>query len=99
MAAQIALDREAIAAYCRRHGIVKLALFGSVIRHDFRADSDVDVLVWFAPDRRVTFLDMAEMEEELSRLLGRRVDLRTPRELSHYFRDRVLAHAEVQYAA
>lgn len=99
MTADIPLDREWLAEFCRRHHIRKLALFGSVLREDFRPDSDVDVLIWFAQDARVGFFELAQMERELSSYFGREVDLRTPEDLSHLFRENVLAHAEVQYAA
>ncbi len=92
-------QKERIAEFCRRHHIRKLALFGSVLRDDFRSDSDVDILVEFEPRVSVGFLHLAEMELELTGLLGRRVDLRTPAELSRYFRDEVLKEAEVQYVA
>ena len=97
--ARIAVDRERLAAFCRRHHIRRLALFGSVLRDDFRPDSDVDVLVEFAPDRPVGLIRLAGIERELSALLGRRVDLRTPADLSRYFRQEVLDSADVQYAA
>lgn len=90
---------EALAAFCRRHRVRRLALFGSVLREDFRPDSDVDVLVEFEPRARAGFLKLAAMELELGDLLGRKVDLRTPGELSRYFRDDVLAKAEVQFGA
>ena len=93
---KIPLDRDSIAAFCRRHHIRTLALFGSVLRDDFSPDSDVDVLVEFEPGY-VPGLAFLTMEEELSTILGRRVDLNTPNFLSPYFRDRVLAEAEVQY--
>lgn len=96
---RIAIDREALERFCRGHGIRRLSLFGSVLRADFRADSDVDVLIELEPDRRLGFLGMAAMELELSRLIGRKVDLRTPAELSRYFREEVLATAEVAFAA
>jgi len=99
MSLRIPIDQEYIADFCRRHHIRKLAFFGSVLRDDFRPDSDVDVLVEFEPDARVGFLGMAQMEIELSDMIGRKVDLRTPPELSRYFRDEVLAKAEVAYAA
>lgn len=85
-------------AFCLRHGLRKLSFFGSVLRDDFRPDSDVDVLVEFRPGIRAGYLTMAAMERELTALLGRRVDLRTPNELSRYFRDDVLRRAEVHYA-
>lgn len=97
MAARIHMPREALAAFCRKHHVRKLALFGSVLRDDFRPDSDVDVLVEFEPGARAGFLKLADMELELGEVLGRKVDLRTPGELSRYFRDEVLANAEVQF--
>ncbi len=99
MSVKISIDRGKIAEFCRRHHIRKLALFGSVLRDDFRPDSDVDVLVEFEPNASAGFLRLAAMELELSQLLGRRADLRTPPELSRYFRDTVIKTAEVQYAA
>jgi uncharacterized protein len=90
-------DRD-IAEFCRRNHVRRLSLFGSVLRDDFRPDSDVDVLVEFEPGAR-TGLRFFEMEEELSRLLGRKVDLNTPGFLSPRFRDQVLAEAEVRYVA
>lgn len=99
MSARIQIDRERVAEFCRRHQVRRLALFGSVLRDDFRPDSDVDVLVDFAPEARAGLFEMARMEAELEELIGRKVDLRTPAELSRYFRDEVVAGAEVQYAA
>lgn len=96
--ARIDLDQAAVEAFCRKHGLRKLSLFGSVLRDDFRPDSDVDVLVEFRQGVRAGYLTMAAMERDLSQLLGRRVDLRTPAELSRYFRDDVLQAAEVRYA-
>ena len=93
---QISTDREKIASFCRRHHIEQLALFGSVIGQDFRADSDVDVLVEFEPGH-TPGLAFFEMERELSEILGRKVDLNTPGFLSPYFREDVMAEAEVQY--
>ena len=95
--ARIELDRAAVEVFCRKHGLRRLRLFGSVLREDFRTDSDVDVLVEFQPEARAGYLTMAAMERELSGLLGRRVDLRTPNELSRYFREDVLREAEVYY--
>ena len=94
---KIDISREAIAEFCRRHHIRHLALFGSILREDFGPDSDVDVLVEFEPGHVPGFAFFA-METELSEILGRKVDLNTPNFLSHYFRDRVLQEAEVQYA-
>jgi uncharacterized protein len=91
------VDSNVIADFCRRNHIRKLAFFGSVLRNDFRPESDVDVLVEFEPGH-VPGLAFLSMEEELSKILGRKVDLNTPGFLSPYFRDRVVAEAEVQYA-
>jgi hypothetical protein len=97
MSVQIPVNRDEIASFCRRHGIRKLALFGSVLRDDFRPDSDVDTLVEFEPGVAVGFIRLASMELELSKILGRKGDLRTPADLSRYFRQEVLQSAEVQY--
>ncbi len=96
--ARIDIPRDIVAEFCRRNRIRRLALFGSVLRDDFRPDSDVDVLVEFEPDARVGLRFFA-LELELSEILGRKVDLNTPGFLSDYFRDEVLAEAEVQYDA
>jgi len=95
----IKIDPDRLKAFCRRHGVRKLSLFGSVLRPDFRPDSDVDVLVEFESGYRIGFLGMAGMEIELSGILGRKVDLRTPAELSRHFRDEVMASAEVAFAS
>jgi len=95
---RIALDRNQIAEFCRRHHIRKLSLFGSVLREDFRPDSDVDVLVEFEPGHRVG-LRIIDIEEELSKMLGgRRVDIVSEKYLNRRLRNRVLASAEVEYA-
>ncbi len=92
------MDKEKVADFCRRHHINRLAIFGSALREDFAPESDVDILVEFEAGHVPGFFRLFEMEEELSTLLdGRKVDLRTPEDLSRYFRDRVLAQAEVQY--
>ena len=96
--ARIPLPHERIREFCRRHHICHLALFGSVLRDDFTPESDVDVLVEFEPGTRLGFA-LFDVEQELSQILGRRVDLRTPQELSKYFRDEVLAEAEELYVA
>jgi predicted nucleotidyltransferase len=94
---KIELPKEKIADFCRRHHIRKLSVFGSALREDFRPDSHLDVLVEF--DREHTpGLAFFGMEQELSELLERKVDLNTPQFLSPYFRDKVIAEAEVQYA-
>jgi uncharacterized protein len=99
--ARIAVDRERIADFCRRHHIRRLSFFGSVLRDDFGPESDVDVLVEFEPERTPGFFGLFQMEEELGTIFGieRKVDLRTPQELSRYFRDEVVAGAELIYAA
>jgi predicted nucleotidyltransferase len=94
---RVSVDEEKVAAFCRKHNIRRLALFGSTLREDFSPDSDLDVLVEFEPGH-VPGLAFFAMETELSELLGRKVDLNTPGFLSPYFRDQVLAEAEVQYA-
>jgi predicted nucleotidyltransferase len=97
MMAHVSVDKKTIAAFCRKHHIRRLALFGSTLHRDLTADSDLDVLVEFEP-AHVPGLAFFAMETELSELLGRKVDLNTPGFLSPYFRDQVLAEAEVQYA-
>ncbi len=97
---RLPITDEDLARFCQRHRIRRLALFGSVLKGTARPDSDIDLLVEFEPTAKPTLLDLAAMEEELSRLLGgRRVDLRTAAELSRYFRDEVVRGAEVQYVA
>ena len=95
---QFEIPREKIEAFCKKHHIRKLSLFGSVLRQDFGPESDVDVLVEFEPGQTIGLLRLAGMEIELSEILQRKVDLRTPAELSRYFRQQVLDSAEVQYA-
>ncbi len=95
----IDLPKEKIAEFCRAHHIRRLAVFGSALRSDFRPDSDIDMLVEFEPGHIPGLFGMARLERELSALLGgRKVDLRTPEDLSRYFRQEVMQEAEVQYA-
>ena len=94
----IEIPRERIEAFCFTNGIRRLALFGSILRHDFRPESDVDVLVEFQPGVRVG-LAFIRMQDELSVILGHKVDLNTPGSLSKYFRDKVLHEAETLYVA
>ncbi len=94
----IEIPSRQIAEFCRRHHVTKLALFGSVLRDDFGPDSDVDVLVEFEPGH-TPGLAFFTMQEELSRMLGSKVDLNTRRFLSRYFREKVLEEAEVLYVA
>ena len=90
---------EKIEAFCRQNHIRKLSLFGSAQRDDFNLASDVDILVEFEPGSLVGLIGIAGMEIELSQMLGRKVDLRTPQDLSRYFRQEVLDSAQVQYVA
>jgi predicted nucleotidyltransferase len=97
--AQIEIPEAEIPGLCRRNGIRKLALFGSVLTSRFSDSSDIDVLVEFQPQERVGFFRLADIEAELSGLLGgRKVDVRTPMDLSRYFRDEVVRGALVLYA-
>ncbi|MBI2833386.1 MAG: nucleotidyltransferase family protein [Acidobacteria bacterium] len=99
MSPHISIDRDAVSAFCRRHHIRRLALFGSVLREDFGPDSDIDVLVEFQPGH-VPGLAFLSIEREFSRLLdGRRVDMVTPRILNPRIRDQVLSSAELLYGA
>ena len=99
MSPHISIDRDAVSAFCRRHHIKRLALFGSVLRDDFGPESDVDVLVEFQAGH-VPGLEFVRIERELSGLLhGRRVDMVTPKFLNPRIRDRVLDSAEPLYVA
>jgi predicted nucleotidyltransferase len=94
----IVVPKDTLAAFCKRHHIRRLAFFGSVLRDDFKPGSDVDVLIEFEPGHVVGLIRLAGIELELSKILGRKVDLRTPADLSRYFREEVLQSAELQYA-
>jgi predicted nucleotidyltransferase len=98
MGTAVAIDKSRIAAFCRRHHIRRLARFGSVLRDDFGPDSDVDVLVEFEPGHVPGFA-FFDLQEDLTAIVGRRVDLHTPGSLSKYFRDRVVREAQDQYVA
>lgn len=92
------INKDKLSDFCKSHHIRRLAFFGSALRDDFGPESDVDVLVDFMPGHTPGFFRLFEMEEELSGLFGgRKVDMRTPEDLSRYFRDEVIATAEVQY--
>jgi len=97
------IPEDKIADFCRRWRITELALFGSVLRSDFRPDSDIDVLVSFAPDARWSLFDLATMEHELEAILGREVDLverRAIEQAENYIRRKsILDNAEVIYAS
>jgi uncharacterized protein len=98
MSVKIDIPKEKIANFCRKHGIRKIAFFGSVLRDDFMPESDVDVLVEFEPGH-TPGLAFFTMQRELSEILGRRVDLNTAGDLSPYFWDEVLSEAQVLYDA
>lgn len=99
MPARVAFDAERLRTFCQRNHVRRLALFGSVLRPDFGPESDVDVLVEFQPDGVPGLFGIARMERELAEVFGgRQVDLRTPEDLSRYFRQSVVDEAEVQYA-
>jgi len=96
---RLAIDEDQLARFCRQRHIRRLSLYGSTLSGTARPDSDVDLLVEFDPGHEPGLIGLAEMEAELAALLGaRKVDLRTPGDLSRHFRDRVLRTAEVQYA-
>lgn len=99
MTEKVPVNRARLADFCRRNHIARLSFFGSVLREDFKPESDIDVLVVFEDGRTPGFLEVARIERELSVILdNRKVDLRTSQDLSRYFRADVLASAEVQYA-
>lgn len=95
----ITVPEAALAEFCRQHDVVRLALFGSILRDDFRAGSDVDVLVEFRAGVLVGYLRLAEVEAALSELLGQRVDLNVSESLSPCFRDEVMQEARTLYVA
>jgi uncharacterized protein len=100
MAARLPIPQHDLRAFCKRHHIRRLSLFGSVLNGTDRPDSDIDLLVEFEPGHIPGLLALSSMEIELSGLMGgRKVDLRTANDLSRHFRDEVLRTAEVQYAA
>ncbi len=93
------LSTEVVSGFCNQHHVRRLSLFGSQLRDEARVDSDIDLLIEFEPGREPGLIGLAQMEAELSQLLGgQRVDLRTPGDLSRYFRDDVISKARVQYA-
>ena len=94
----IVIPQDFLKEFCERNHIRKLSLFGSILTPRFRPESDIDVLVEFEPGRVPGLIRLAGMEMELSEKLGRKVDLRTPGDLSKYFREKVVATALLQYA-
>ena len=93
----ISVPTEKIAHFCQHYHILKLSFFGSVLRDDFYPESDIDILVEFNPKHIPGLISLSAMEQELSHIFQRKVDLRTPEDLSHYFRQEVLDSAVVQY--
>lgn len=96
---EIEFDSEKIAEFCRRHGVRKLSLFGSILRQDFGPNSDIDVLVEFGPEGSPSLLDLGGMLVELTEMFGRQVDLKTWGFMSDQIRQRVEKERQVQYAA
>ncbi len=93
----ISLDKGKISLFCKKYHIAFLALFGSILTTNFKESSDVDFLVKFEENHAPSLFGLVDMESELCLIVGRQVDLKTPNELSRYFRDEVLAQAEVIY--
>jgi uncharacterized protein len=94
---KLEINEKVLHKYCRSNGIKKLSLFGSYLKNTQTEESDVDLLVEFEDDKNFGLLDVARIERELAELLGKKVDLRTPAELSRYFKDDVVKEAEVKY--
>jgi len=92
------ISKTDIETFCRKNYIIKMYLFGSALRDEFKQDSDIDILVEFDKDHIPGLMDLAGMEIDLAEMIGSKVDLRTPSELSRYFRDDVLKKARVEYA-
>jgi len=97
--ARVSIPKDIIAEFCKRNRIRRLFFFGSVLREDFSSDSDVDILVEFEPGTRVGLIRLSGLEIELGNIVGRKVDLNTSGFLSKYYRDQVLAEADIQYDA
>ena len=95
---KVDLPENQIADFCQKNHIYKLAIFGSVLKEDFHTESDIDFLVEFEKGHTPGFIRLADMEIELSKLLGgKKVDIRTPEDLSKYFRYEVISSSEVKY--
>jgi predicted nucleotidyltransferase len=95
---QVTLPRAAISDFCRTHAIRELAIFGSAVGNNFTAESDIDVLIDLDSDARVGLVAMQRMRDELSRIIGRPVDLLTRNGLNRHIREEVLRNAEVIHA-
>lgn len=91
------INKKKINAFCKKYHIISLALFGSILTPRFQDSSDVDILVQFKKNHIPNFFDFIDMESELSNIIGRKVDLKTPNDLSPYFRDKVLSEAKIIY--
>ena len=97
MNTQVSVSKDVLATFCREHGIRRLSVFGSALREDFGAESDIDVLVEFEPGHVVGLIKLGGMHVDLSEIFGREVDIKTPNGLSRYYRDEVLSEALVIY--
>ena len=93
------ISQDKLAGFCKRNHIKKLSVFGSAVRGELQPDSDIDFLVEFEQGLTPGLFSIIKMEMELTEMLGRKVDLRTPEDLSQYFRDEVVRNAELQYQA
>ena len=93
------ISKDKLAGFCKKNHIRKLSVFGSAVRGELQSGSDIDLLVEFEPDLTPGLFSIVKMEMELMEMLGRKVDLRTPEDLSQYFRDEVVRNAELQYQA
>lgn len=97
---RIPIPYKEIAAFCRKYHIRSLALFGSILREDFTPESDIDILIEFEEGKTPGFFTILTMEEELSDIFGgKKIDIRTPEDLSRHFRDDVINSCEVCYKA
>jgi predicted nucleotidyltransferase len=97
MVLAIEIPGKRIKEFCRRNGIRKLSMFGSVLRDEFSKERETDILIEFKDDAAPGFFSLMRMQDELTEILGRTVDLRTPKDLSRYFRDDVVNNAVIQY--
>lgn len=93
----IPINSDKVKSFCKRHHIITLALFGSILTSHFNANSDVDILVSFEAEYTPNFFELVDMESELSLIFGRNVDLKLPNDLSPYFRDEILLVAKTIY--
>ena len=93
------ITRDELKNFCQKHHITKMSLFGSAIRDELKPESDIDVLVEFDRKHIPGLLDIAGMEIELSEIIGKKIELHTPAELSRYFREDVMKQAKVEYAS